>query len=205
MSKNDKNYFDAFVIGVEYCLKAAQILKEMLYAEEIDHSRIVDIKKIEQEADSHAHGVYRLLNNAFITPIDREDIYYIVHETDDIIDSIDTVANQIWMMDVKCVTPEACQMAEMVLLACENLVKLMSELKNHKKDGNRLKNYTIEINRIEEEGDKIYQNAMHRLFTSDMEPIEIIKMKKIYEVLEDALDDCEDVADGIDRIIVTKT
>ncbi|MGI5849956.1 MAG: DUF47 domain-containing protein [Christensenellales bacterium] len=204
MSVKDKNYFDMFVKGVEFSLNAAQLLYEMLESGAITGEKIAAIKKIEQNADNHMHIVAEKLSVAFITPIDRDDIYLIARETDDITDSIDSVASKMWMMHVTRVTPLMKLMAQYAVKACEMLVRLMSEIKNHKKN-NKLNEYIVEINRIEEMGDKCYKDAIRELFGSEKDPIELIKMKEIYKELEDALDNCEDVADCVESIIITKT
>jgi uncharacterized protein Yka (UPF0111/DUF47 family) len=202
--KKDTNYFDIFVKGVQYSLDAAILLKDILDNDNLTEEKIAAIKKIEQEADCHAHDVYKALNVAFITPIDREDIYKIIKETDDVTDNIEAVSNKMWMMSIKKATPAMQTMGEYIVKACEALVKLMSEIKNHKRQ-NKLKEYNIEINQIEEAGDKVYKEAMKELFDKEKDPIALIKMKEIYKELEDTLDDCEDVADIVEAIIITKT
>lgn len=198
------DYFDMFVKGVGFALASAKILKEMIDSEKVSEEQITAIKKIEQDADNHMHMICDYLNVAFITPIDRDDIYRIAKETDDITDSIDSVASKLWMMNVTRVTPPMKTMADYVVNACEKLVDLMSEVKNHKKK-NRLSEDTVEINRIEEMGDRCYKEAMRELFINEKDPIELVKAKEIYKELEDALDDCEDVADCVQAIIITKT
>ncbi len=202
--KKEMDYFEMFVKGTEYGLTAARLLKDMMHDGCLTEDRIAEIKKVEQEADNHLHIVVEHLNNAFITPIDRDDIFRIAKETDDITDSIDSVASKMWMMHVCKVTPPMKQMSEYVVKACEMLVKLMSEIKHHKKS-NKLSEYVMEVNHIEEMGDKCYKEAVYELFGSEKDPIELIKMKEIYRVLESALDDCEDVADVVEGIIITKT
>ncbi len=198
------NYFDMFVKGVEFSLATAKILKEMFDSEKVSEEKIAAIKKVEQDADNHMHLICDYLNVAFITPIDRDDIYRIAKETDDITDSIDSVAGKLWMMNVTRITPPMKTMADHVVKACESLVDLMSELKNHKKK-NKLAEDTVEINRIEEMGDRCYKDAIRELFIKEKDPIELVKTKEIYKELEDALDNCEDVADCVQAIIITKT
>ncbi len=204
MAKKEMDYFDSFVKGTEYALEAAKRLQNLLSHGHVTEEKIAEIKKIEQEADNHMHLVCQHLNIAFITPIDRDDIYRIAKETDDITDSIDSVASKMWMMNVTKVTPPMLVMAEYVVNACEMLVKLMSEIRNHKKS-KKLYEYAVEINRIEELGDKCYKDAIRDLFSKEKDPIELIKIKEIYRVLEGALDNCEDVADCVESIIITKT
>jgi predicted phosphate transport protein (TIGR00153 family) len=202
--KKDMDYFEMFVKGTEYGLKAAKLLEQMLKEGRPTEERIAEIKKVEQDADNHLHIMTDQLNHAFITPIDRDDILKIAKETDDISDSIDSVSNKMWMMHVTRVTPPMLQMAAYVVSACEMLVKVMSEIRNHKKS-NKLSEYVVEINRVEEMGDKCYKEAMYELFETEKDPIELIRMKEIYRELEAALDDCEDVADLVEGIIITKT
>jgi uncharacterized protein Yka (UPF0111/DUF47 family) len=193
-----------FVKGVSYALTSAKMLKELIDSGEVTEEKIAAIKKVESDADTHMHMVCAQLNVAFITPIDRDDIYKIAKETDDITDSIDSIAGNLWMMDVKRITPPMKAMAGYVVTACEKLVELMSEIKNHKKK-NKLNEDTVEINRIEELGDRCYKDAIRDLFQNVKDPIELIKTKQVYEELEAALDDCEDVADCVQSIIITKT
>ena len=167
--KKDANYFDLFVKGVGYALAAAEQLHEMLSSDAITEEKILAIKKIEQDADNHMHMVAAQLNVAFITPIDRDDIYRIARETDDITDSMDSIASKLWIMHVKRITPSMKQMAEYCVKACEALVKLMSEIKHHKKN-NKLKEYTVEINRIEEMGDRCYKEGRPGAFRNGNRP-----------------------------------
>lgn len=203
-TKKNPDYFDMFVQGVGYALDAAKLLKELLDSELLLESRIAEIKKKEQDADIHLHHMCDNLNTAFITPIDRDDIYRIASETDDITDSIDSVAAKLWMMRVPRVTPAMKLMAEYIVNACDKLVELMSEIRNHKKH-NKLNEITAEINGIEEMGDRCYKDAIRELFGCEKDPIELIRTKEIYKELEDALDNCEDVADCVQSIIITKT
>ncbi len=202
--KADMDYFEMFVKGVQYALDAARMLKSLLDDGCVTQERIASVKRIENEADTHMHTMCERLNVAFITPIDRDDIYRIAKETDDITDSIERVANDIWVMHVEKITPDMRLMGQYVVDACEMLVQLMSEIRNHKKS-NKLYEYTVEINHIEELGDKCYKNAIWELYEKEKDPIALIKTQSVLKSLEEALDDCEDVADCVESIIITKT
>lgn len=204
VKRTDMDYFEMFVKGVQHALDAARMLKALLDDGRVTQERITMVKRIENEADTHMHTLCEQLNVAFITPIDRDDIYRIAKETDDITDSIERVANDLWVMHVDHITSDMRLMGQYVVDACEALVQLMSEIKHHKKS-NKLNEYTVEINRIEELGDKCYKNAIYELFGSEKDPIALIKAQSVYKALEDALDDCEDVADCVEGIIITKT
>ena len=204
MAKKDLNYYDMFEQGIAYCLKGAKALQKLLDENRLVEEEFAAIKKTEQDADSHMHTVCEYLNVAFITPIDRDDIYQIAKETDDIIDSIDSVAANLWMMNVTEVTMPMRTMADLIVKACEELAQLMSELHRGKKS-NRLYELIIDINRIEEVGDRCYKEALRELFTREKDPIALMKLHKVYDELENALDNCEDVANCVESIIITKT
>ena len=204
MAKKDLNYYDMFEQGVAYCLKAAKALQKLLDGNRLVEEEFAAIKKTEQDADSHMHALCEHLNVAFITPIDRDDIYQIAKETDDIIDSIDSVAANLWMMNVTEVTPPMRTMAGLIVKACEELAELMSELHRGKKS-NRVYELVIDINHIEEVGDRCYKEALRDLFMNEKDPIQLMKLHKVYDELETALDDCEDVANCVESILITKT
>ncbi len=204
MAKKDLNYYEMFEQGIAHCLKGAKALEKLLAENRLLEEEFSAIKKTEQDADSHMHTVCEHLNVAFITPIDRDDIYRIAKETDDIIDSIDSVAANLWMMNVTEVKEPMRTMAGLIVKACEELSELMSELHRGKKS-NRLYDLIIDINRIEEVGDRCYKDALRELFTHEKDPINLIKLHKVYDELENALDDCEDVANCVESIIITKT
>jgi len=204
MAKKDLNYYDMFEKGIAYCLQSARMLREMFEKDAVADDDCVAIKKVESEADSHMHVMCEHLNVAFITPIDRDDIYRIAKETDDIVDSIDAVSGNLWMMHVEKATPAMKTMADYIVKACEQLEALMGELKRGKKN-NRLYELIIDINRIEEMGDRCYKETLRELYATEKDPIELFKMHKVYDDLENALDDCEDVANCVESIIITKT
>jgi uncharacterized protein Yka (UPF0111/DUF47 family) len=162
----EPDYFEMFVKGVGHALEAAKMLKALLDDGKVTQERVSAVKKIENDADTHMHILCERLNTAFITPIDRDDIYRIAKETDDITDSIERVANDLWVMHVDRITGDMRLMGQYVVDACEMLVQLMSEIKNHKRS-NKLYEYTVEINRIEELGDKCYKNAIYALFEKE--------------------------------------
>ena len=204
LKKKDIDFYASFVRGVEFGLKAANMLKDLMDNSTLTEDAFHAIKRVEQEADNHMHEVSEQLNDAFITPIDRDDIHKIANETDDIVDTIESVANHLWMMHVTHITEPMKAMAKLNVDACEKLLELMSELKRGKRNS-KLYELVVEINRIEEMGDRCYKDALRELFDTEKDAIELIKKHKIYDELENALDDCEDVANLVEGIIITKT
>lgn len=198
--KKEVDYFEQFIIGVSHCRRAAEALQAMLTDEQLNNPERESIHKIEQEADKHVHSMFNHLNHSFITPIDREDIMQIVSETDNVTDGIDAVAEEFWMMHIDRLIPASRNMAELIVRACAALVRMMEELKQFKKNNN-LKEYIIEINDIEEEGDKIHREAVYELFTPGQDPLMAVKWRSILDLMENVLDNCENVADTVQSII----
>jgi predicted phosphate transport protein (TIGR00153 family) len=204
LKKKDMDFYESFVRGVEFALRSANMLKDIMDSSTLTEDAFHAIKKVEQEADNHMHEISEQLNDAFITPIDRDDIHKIANETDDIVDDIESVSNHLWMMHVTQITDPMKAMAKLNVEACEKLLELMSELKRGKRNS-KLYELVVEINRIEEMGDRCYKDALRELFDTEKDAIELIKKHKIYDELENALDDCEDVANLVEGIIITKT
>lgn len=200
----DVDYFAQFAIGAGYALEAAKLMHEMFSQHRIDTSYISKIKDIEHEADTHRHKTGEALNRAFITAIDREDINVILNETDNIVDSIDSVGKTIYMMRVDEGDRFCVEFSDLVIKACEQMVLMFNEMKKFKKS-NDIVSYCIEINNIEEQGDKLLREAIHELFVPGADPLHVMKMQEIYKCLEDALNNCEDVADIVQGIMTTKT
>ena len=160
-----------------------------------------DFEALEHKGDRQMHLIMAELNKSFITPIDREDIYMIAKVMDDIIDLIESAANRFVMFNVKEATPHAKKMAALILESSKELICLMEELKSMKKS-TILNKKIIEINRIEDEGDTEFRVAVTQLFKGDVDTLEVIKWREIYEKLEKVLDAFEDVADTIEGVVM---
>lgn len=201
----ETDYFQLFETSISYSSQAAKSLKAAFEDGVIDYVEIQNLKLIEHEADKHVHRCLKLIEQAFVTPIDRSDIVEIVEEIENITDSVDAIANHTYMMCIKEVNEPARTLMNFVVEACLKLETLMQYLKNYKKKCKEIDQLIIEINHIEEEGDRIYLNAMRELFEFETDAKKIIVYKMLYEKLENALDKCEDVADIVQKIIIAKT
>jgi predicted phosphate transport protein (TIGR00153 family) len=187
----DGKFYDLFNDQAQNIYEAAQVLV-ILFRDfkEVD-KRVAEIKVAEHKGDQLTRSVMTKLNQTFITPFDREDIHALSSALDDVMDLVDAAASRLITYKVKFVTPGALQLADVILRGAEILVKAISELKRPQ---NILK-YCEQLNQIEEESDRIKGECIARLFEDSTLPIEIIKWKEIYEVLEAATDKCEDVSD----------
>jgi uncharacterized protein Yka (UPF0111/DUF47 family) len=198
------NYFDLLEKGAGLALTAANMLKEMICSGIVSEELIAAVKKVEQDADSHMRLICGYLSTAFITPIDRDDIYRIAKKTDDITDSIDSASSRMWMMNATRITPAMKTMADYIVKACEKHARLLSELRNFKKK-NRINEKTAGIRQIGEMSNECCKDAVRELFIKERDPIGLLKIKEVYGGLTEVLESCQDAADCIQAIIMTKT
>ncbi|WP_227762218.1 DUF47 domain-containing protein [Zhaonella formicivorans] len=198
--KEDK-FFDLFISSAHTMYKAAQLLKELVEDLKNGESKFKEIKEMERKGDQQLHEIFKELNKSFITPIDREDIYGIGKQMDDIADFIESTASRFIMFKVTAATEEAKTMSNLILNCTKELIDLMEELKVMKKS-KKLTEKIIEINRIEEEGDALFRQAVTGLFSGNTPVIDVIKWKEIYERLEQTLDACEDVANIVEGVVM---
>ena len=180
--------------------KGANLLVEMM--EDFDSSNIKakEIYEVEQEGDMLTHEVMRKLNKTFLTPVDREDIHALISRLDDVLDLIWASADRVTLFKLSDSTPEAVELSKNLLTTTEIITKAVSSLKDKKYS--YIQEYCIEINRLENAADKIYREALVKLFDGIKDPILVIKWKDIYEHLEDATDTCEDVANILEGIVL---
>ncbi len=204
-NKKEVDIFKLFETSASFAKKAAESLKKAYEDGIVDYNELQNLKSIEHEADIHVHQCLKHVEEAFITPIDRSDILEILKEIENITDSIDSVANHTYMMGVREVNAAAKTFISLIVDACIKLEELTRIFKNYKKDFDKINQLIIEINNIEEAGDKTYRNAMRNLFESESDAKKIIIWNLLYNQLEGALDKCEDVADIVQKIIISKT
>lgn len=201
------DYFELFEKGIEISEKAAKVLKISFTDGVIDKEEIAQLKAIEHEGDRHVHACTNLIADAFITPIDRSDMMEMVRAIEAITDSIDDIGNQVYMMHITRANTVTVKMVDLIVQSCEGLRKLMSSFKQFKKNVKSIKELTVFVNHLEEEGDAIYNEGMRTLFDpeSKMEMIDIIRLQNLYNTMENSLDYCEDVADIVEKIIISNT
>ncbi|MGI6684040.1 MAG: DUF47 domain-containing protein [Bacillota bacterium] len=200
-STKDDKFYDLFILFAKQIYSSAEMLDVFLNDLEHSDQRFKEIKENEVKCDKTLHRIFKELNKSFITPIDREDIYTIGKQMDDIADFIEATASRFVMFNVKDVTPEAKEISELVIKGTDQVIQLMEELKIVKKS-KRLPAIIVEINRLEEEVDEIFRKAIRRLFSDSVPVLDVIKWKEIYEHLEDILDACEDVANTVEGVVM---
>ncbi len=202
-NKEEYSYFDEFINNSEYIVKSAEILKETLanYSAKELEKNIIEVHKIENEADQALHKMRNYLVKDFLPPIDREDIILIGHKLDDLEDNIDEILINLNIYNIQKIREEAIELTDLLMESCKSVKHALEEFKNSKKF-DIVKEKTIEINQLEEKGDKIFEKAMRTLYTTEKDAVEIIKWTEIFKCLEDSIDACEHIADSIEDVIM---
>jgi predicted phosphate transport protein (TIGR00153 family) len=194
----DRVFFDLFAEGGQNTVRTAKLLRDMLerWPDEGGLSR--DILKAEQEGDRITHDIIRRLNTTFVTPIDREDIYALATQMDDIVDYIEEAADFMGLYQIEAPMDQALALAEVLVKCCEQLYGLLQHLRGFKD----LDTYWIEIHRLENDGDRIYRDAVAALFAGRVDPMVVIRWRDVFLRLERAIDATETSASIVEGIVI---
>lgn len=197
----EEKFFALFAQQAENVLEGAKLLKNLLddYTD-LEHKLLL-IEKTESHGDEIAHRILEKLNTTFITPMDREDIHALTSALDDILDLIYATAQRLQLYRVNSITEQAKKLAAIIVRATEETLALTQNL-DHLKNPKNMKERWIEVNRLENEGDAVSRNAIASLFEIEINPIEVIKWKELYEHLETAIDKCEDAANIVEAVVL---
>ena len=201
MTQRETAFFDVFETASEIAYQSAVILQELVLHYEDPDSKIQALEEKEREGDQQVHAMMDRLNKAFITPIDREDLFLIAKDLDNITDAIESTAHLFAMFDVQAVREDAKAFVKLIVEATAELHAVTKEMKGFKKSA-ALKEKVIEVNRLENEGDRLHRRAVHALFTQEKDPLEVMKWREVYQNMEAALDSCEHVANIILGVVV---
>jgi len=194
----EEKFFEMFNTMAANADATVALLVEMM--EDFDNlsDRASTIKGKEHLGDTQIHDLVRKLNSTFVTPMDREDIHHLASAMDDIIDLADAAANKVILFDIHTKIHGAPELARILKLQTIQICKAVKSLQ----DQDRILEQCIEIHRLENEGDRVFQEAIGRLFKEETDPIHLIKIKEVLEALERATDTCEDVANVLEGIMV---
>jgi predicted phosphate transport protein (TIGR00153 family) len=194
----DRTFFDLFIEAGQNTLRAARQLDEMMgtWPDSGDLGR--EILKAEQEGDRITHDIVQRLNTTFVTPIDREDIYALATQMDDIVDFTEEAADFLGLYGIEAPMAQAQALTKVLVAACEQLAQGLEHLRDFK----GLERYWIEIHRLENEGDRISRDAVASLFSNGIDPMVVIRWKDIFAVLENAIDATETAAQIIEGIVI---
>jgi len=197
----EETFLPQFARAAEIILEAATAL-DQLAADFTDvELKVAHIKHLEHEGDQVAHQTFGLLSRTWITPIDREDIHALVKALDDVLDFIDAAANRFVLYKIR--EPRAgLKQATEILVQSAHAIRRASALLGDLKHSAAILEICVEINRLENEADTLNRISIGRLFETEKDPITLLKWKEIYEVLEEATDRCEDVANVFEQIVL---
>ena len=202
MAKKENNYyFESFIKGISYAAEAADMLKKVFesYDASMIQTKMVEMHAVEHSADMVKHDMMERLVKEFLPPIEREDIVELSHTIDEVTDCIEDVLQRMYMFNIIELRSDAAKFTEVIADCAEALKDMMSELHNFKKS-TVLREKIIQINNLEEAGDRLYAEAMHNLYTNEKDPIAVISWTAIYERFEKCCDACEHVADMVEQI-----
>ncbi len=194
-------FFDLFNAHAERIIEGSRELAAMIgsFSELDAHAQRID--GAERAADKITHECITLLHKTFITPFDREQIHALITAMDDILDLIQDVAESIALYDLRSVTPEAKQLAEICQMCCERVRTVVGLLTNVKRSDAILK-CCEEIDRLESDADRVMRGALSKLFRDEGDLKQVMKLRVIYELLESITDRCEDVANVVEGIVL---
>ncbi len=195
----DERFFDLFVADAANVLDGARQLEAMLRTYDNADKSAKKIRETEHKGDEISHDIGRRLERTFVTPIDREEIHSLISGLDDILDLIEEVADTFVLYGIDSPTKTSIKQAVLIVQSCETLHAALSNLRGFKD----IDKFVVEVHRLENEGDRLERSAIAGLFDDGAKAMEVLKWKDIYALLEDTIDKCEDVAQLIERIVVT--
>jgi uncharacterized protein len=198
LAPRDRQFFDLFEEAGGNILRAAALLEELLaqYPERTELAR--EILICEQEGDRITHDIIQRLNQTFVTPIDREDIYELASALDDVVDFTEEVADYLGLYKIEAPMEQAQDLARVLHAAARQIAEAMPRLRGFRD----ISHYTVELNRLENDGDRIVREAIASLFDTGIDPMVVIRWKDIFERLEEAIDATEHVANILQGIVI---
>jgi uncharacterized protein len=194
----EQKFFRMFTDVSENLTEGARLLHSMLKSSDDLESRTQRLQELEHRGDEMTHQIIRMLNKTFITPFDREDIHRLTSSLDDVLDFVNAAAVRMALYRITSPPPAAADLADLIVQQTEELSKAVSLLESNQ----RVLDHCTEVNRLENEADRVSRRAIAELFEKEKDPIQLIKIKELYEVLETATDKAEDAANVLEAVIL---
>lgn len=197
----EENFFEYFEELANKIEEGGQFFLEMTKNRDYTEAKVARLKELEHEADVITHRTYERMHKTFLTPIDREDIYALVNKMDSIMDVIEATAVRIHLYKVKRTSDEIIKQAQILNDAIKKLKTIIQAMRNMKNSDMILAG-CVEINTLENAGDITLRSIMANLFETEKDAIELVKWKDIFQLLEEAIDVCEDVSNIVEGIVL---
>ncbi len=194
----EEKFYSDFQALADELQRGARLLEEMLAPDHPIWEKADEIKAVEHKCDTLTHDVIQRLNRTFVTPLDREDIHALARSLDDVMDAIDASASMVRLYRLTTVRFGARELAAIITTSTQQVQLGLRALEQHK----GLITHAVEINRLENEADRIHQQAVSELFDTESDPLTVIKWKETLDFLEGATDRCEDVANVLEGVMV---
>ncbi len=195
----EEAFFELFKKAARNVIEGSRLLKDLMEDYTNSQEKIARIKEVEHIGDGITHDIAMRLNQTFITPIDREDIHDLASALDDILDAIEAVADRFAIYKIEQPTPCAVRLADILYQASVAVGRGVDRIGMSHEE---VKEYSVAVNSLENEADRVSRDAISALFENETNPIAVIKWKEIYETFEEGTDRCEDVANVIECIVL---
>jgi len=192
----ETKFFRMFAEVSENVTEGARLLQDILKNPANIAERLAKLQAIEHRGDEMTHNIITTLNQTFITPFDREDIHRLTSSPDDVLDFVNSAGMRLTLYRISSPPPVAAELAGLIVEQSEELAKGVSLLEQNQ----RVLEHCVEVHRLENEADRVSRNAIAELFDNEKDPIQLIKMKELYEVLEMATDKAEDAANVLEAV-----
>jgi hypothetical protein len=195
---HDRVYFELFEEAGQNVLRAASLLDEMMSTYPDSKAMAQQITECEHEGDRITHDIFHRLNQTYVTPIDREDILALASALDDIVDFTEEVADFLGLYKIEAPMDQAIKLAHVLRAASHQIADAIPRLRGFQD----ISHYTVEVNRLENEGDRISREAVASLFDTGIDPMVVIRWKDLFERLESAIDAAEHAAYILEGIVI---
>ncbi len=194
----ETKFFDMFAEMSGNLIEGARLLTQILADFKDVEARVQRLQDIEHRGDELTHNILVKLNQTFLTPLDREDIHRLAASMDDVLDFVHAAGECLVIYKIANAPPQAAELAGVIVRQCEQISQAVAKLEKH----DHVLDYCVEINRLENEGDRIARASIAKLFENERDPIALIKLKELYEILETATDKAEDVANVMESVVL---
>jgi predicted phosphate transport protein (TIGR00153 family) len=196
----EESFFDMFEQQAARLVTASGVLVEATGRFETLAENAKRLERLEHDADQLTHELMEKLNRTFITPLDREDIHRLAADLDDVMDLMEAVTERFILFKIQQILPQAQEIAKVIQQQTEEINRMLPQLRRMRRDS--IMPHCVEINRLENVGDRLLRDSFATLFGGSYDPLTVIKWRELYELLEQATDKCEDVANTIEGIVL---
>jgi uncharacterized protein len=202
LTPRQTSFYGMFATSGDNLVTGAKLLKELLGAAPEDRTVIADkMRAAEHAGDEATHAIMRELNESFVTPFDREDIYRLASGLDDVMDAMEAAVDLVVLYQIGELPPEIADQVDVLERAAELTAEAMTRLQSMQD----LSPFWIELNRLENQADQVYRRLLARLFSGDFDALTVLKLKEVVDQLEAAADAFEHVANTVETIAVKES